>query len=79
VVRMCANPACSAQLHNAHRGKLFLLETREEPSTAERPMFTPVRRKVQYVWLCESCARTMRIVSYGAGEIRIEPMPESVA
>ncbi len=73
----CGNPACSARFHNLHGGKLFLLATRKEPSAAEPPMSTPVRRQVQYVWLCESCAQTMRIVGYGAGEIRTEPLAES--
>ncbi len=79
MVGTCANPACSAQFHNVHRGKLFRLEIREEPSTAEPPMSTPVRRQVQYIWLCEICAQTMRIVGYGAGEIRIVPLSQSVA
>ncbi len=43
MVGTCANPTCSAQFHNVHRGKLFLLETREQPSGAEPHMFIPVR------------------------------------
>ncbi len=79
MVGVCANPACSAPFHNVHRGKLFLLDTREKPSTTEPPMFTPVCRKVQYVWLCELCARTMRVVSNEDGDICIESLRELAA
>ena len=78
MVGTCANPACRAPFHNVHQGKLFRVEAasaqQTRMSTPEPPMFTPVRRRVQYFWLCESCAKTMRVVQDGTGGIRIEPL-----
>ena len=76
MVSYCANPACGIPFHNVHLGKLFLIENREETSASELPMFTPVRRHVRYVWLCESCAKAMHVVRDAAGHISVEPLPE---
>ncbi len=77
MVGICANPTCSARFHTLRRGKLFLLEAKdvEPPVPADRePAFAPIPHRIQYFWLCESCAQTMRVVYDRRSGIRVEPL-----
>jgi hypothetical protein len=78
MVGTCANPACTAHFHTLRRGKLFVVEARvdSEPitPTGSKPVFVPIPRQIQYFWLCEACAKTMRVV-FDRRSGCVEPSP----
>jgi hypothetical protein len=77
MVGTCANPACSEPFHNLRSGKLFLVETPVDTDPAQeqsRTDFAPIPRRVQYFWLCESCAQTMRLVYDQRTGVGVEPL-----
>ena len=56
MVSKCANPACSAQLHYLHDGRIFRFDI--ECNGDGR-----VRR--EYFWLCQRCAGDMTLTTQG--------------
>jgi hypothetical protein len=56
----CANPACSAPFHYLREGKLFQIDARAFPGSEEVAERKPVQR-VEYFWLCGSCAEVMTL------------------
>lgn len=77
MVATCANPACSAPFHNLRSGKLFLVETAVNTDSAQeqsRTDFAPSPRRIQYFWLCESCAQTMRLIYDRRTGVGVEPL-----
>jgi hypothetical protein len=56
----CANPACSAPFHYLREGKLFQIDARAFPETEDVFEKKPVQR-VEYFWLCGSCAEIMTL------------------
>ncbi len=73
----CANPSCSTPFYKLS-GKLFLIETPTDTdlSGGKLPVFAPVPHRVQYFWLCGSCAKTLQVVYHPTRGIRVEPLPE---
>ena len=51
----CANPVCSATFRYLHDGKLFLIQGAPKHS-------------LRYFWLCDSCSRTMTLVTEKKGD-----------
>lgn len=54
----CANPACLARFRYLREGKIFNIEIKA-PGDAEVARF---KDKIEHFWLCESCARVMKVV-----------------
>ncbi|MGA8152515.1 MAG: hypothetical protein WB952_16300 [Terriglobales bacterium] len=52
----CANPICFARFLTLRRGRLFKIEKTVSSSSVQ-----PVTR-IEYFWLCEDCARVMKVV-----------------
>jgi hypothetical protein len=56
MVSKCANPGCSASFRYFREGRLFEIEVTSnrntDPATAQRKP----HRRVEYFWLCPSCA-----------------------
>jgi len=53
----CANPVCFARFYTLRRGRLFKVEVNTIPYRPGRP-----GPRTEYFWLCEECARVMKIV-----------------
>ena len=53
----CANPLCFARFHTLRRGKLFRAELKTDSSSPSQPV-----SRTEYFWLCENCARVMKVV-----------------
>jgi hypothetical protein len=51
----CAGPACSAQFHNVHEGKLFITEVERRAASDG----VSRARRLRYYWLCDLCSRTV--------------------
>lgn len=66
MVSKCANPDCSASFRYFHLGKLFRVETstgrdRRRTMGQDELQNKPMRR-LEFYWLCESCADKMTLV-----------------
>jgi hypothetical protein len=67
----CANPDCSAHFHYLREGKLFQIDARAFVGADEVSPKKPVQR-VEYFWLCGSCAESMTLgFERGKGVITI--------
>lgn len=79
MVGTCANPACSARFHTLRYGKLFVVEARADSEpitlTESKRVFVPIPQRILYFWLCEACAKTMRVVFDRRSGIRVEALP----
>jgi hypothetical protein len=67
----CANPECTAPFHYLREGKLFQIDSRAfaEPERAAEKK--PVQR-IEYFWLCGSCAEKMTLgLDRGKGVITV--------
>ncbi len=53
MVSRCANPNCTAQLRYLHQGRLFVIWPSKSTLVPEQ--------RIRYVWLCDSCCRTMTV------------------
>ncbi len=62
MVATCANPNCLARFRYLHEGRLFSLEAR--PSATSDAKLWNVPGATEFFWLCDSCSRTMTLVSY---------------
>ena len=77
----CANPVCTAPFLYLREGKLYQIEmgadsafpAPDEQSTDERK---PVRR-LEFFWLCGSCATQMTLVFDPARGVIVVPMANS--
>lgn len=74
MVEKCANPSCSATFHRLGEGRLFVKEV-EGASRDGRGR----SRQLCYCWLCDSCRRTMTIVTERGREIKVAPLPAAQA
>lgn len=66
MVSKCANPNCAASFLYFHVGKLFRVDTSagsDRRRSLGQDEFTDRRlRRVEFYWLCESCAPKMTLV-----------------
>jgi hypothetical protein len=69
MVEKCVNPACSALFRYLRDGRVFVTEVEGDSHTKghARP------RQFRYVWLCNSCCRTMTVVVEKGQGIKIVP------
>lgn len=70
----CANPACDAKFQYLHAGRVYVVRYRA--STHHNAIqagldFSEELDRIEHVWLCAVCCRSMTIKAYGAGEIRV--------
>ncbi len=74
----CANPGCSHPFLYLHEGKLFRVDVpRQQISDAAGSMDIEQRKlpqRVEYFWLCDSCASHLTIVRTNNGVIRAAPL-----
>lgn len=66
MVSKCASPNCAASFLYFHEGKLFRVETsagsdRRQTLGQDEFVDKPLRR-IEFYWLCESCASKMTLV-----------------
>ncbi|HEX3323270.1 MAG TPA: hypothetical protein VHR84_21380 [Terriglobales bacterium] len=74
----CANPDCSESFLYLHRGKLFRWERRSPPTDTEPLAFekkSPLR--IEYFWLCDTCATQLTVVRTEKG-ITVTPVDPEI-
>ena len=54
----CANPTCLARFRYLHEGRIFNIEIKAAGATDSARF----RDKVEHFWLCEDCARVLKVV-----------------
>jgi len=54
----CANPTCFARFRFLRQGRIFNIEIKENSAENSRPL----NARIEHFWLCESCARVMKVV-----------------
>jgi hypothetical protein len=59
MVSKCANPGCSASFRYFREGRLFEIEVTSKPNTDPANAQRKPHRKVEYFWLCSSCATSL--------------------
>jgi len=74
MVAKCANPACPATFHRLGEGRLFVKEVEVDPRDGRG-----CSRQLRYCWLCDSCRRTMTVVTERGREIKLAPLPSSAS
>ncbi len=68
----CANPGCSTAFRYLREGKLFEIQSTDEPSSASGKK--PVRR-VEFFWLCGQCSTALTVVKNEEKGVDIVPIP----
>jgi len=77
----CANPACSATFLYLRDGKLFQLETPQHLASlkttpeSERQSDAAGQRRVEYFWLCKSCASELTLRYRDGQGVMVVPIP----
>jgi hypothetical protein len=66
VLSKCANPACFVPFRYLHEGRIFNIEIKTDLSI---PTLHP---RVEHFWLCENCARVMKVV-WENGSVNTRP------
>ena len=59
MVSKCANPVCSASYRYFREGRLIEIEVTARPG--KDPAQKKPHRKVEYFWLCSTCATHMTV------------------
>lgn len=75
MVSKCANPGCSASFRYLHSGQLFRIEKpakNTSPAVEEDGMRKPLRR-LEFFWLCDSCAGRMTLTFDGSVGVSVRP------
>lgn len=53
----CANPICFARFRYLRQGRIFNIDVNETSAKNSHPL-----HKIEHFWLCESCARILKVV-----------------
>lgn len=53
----CANPICFARFRYLRQGRIFNIDAGDSSAENSHPL-----HKIEHYWLCESCARVMKVV-----------------
>jgi hypothetical protein len=69
MVSQCANPECETPFLYLREGRLFATSHRSSPAEESR---------VEYFWLCASCAPRMKLVASEDGGMDLVPCEEAV-
>ncbi len=76
MVGTCAN--CSERFRTLRSGKLFVVEAAADRESiappGRQPIFAPIPSRILY-WLCEACAKTMRVLHNRRSGVRVEVLP----
>lgn len=79
----CANPVCSAPFLYLHEGKLFRMEVEAHRGGDSASMsWNEVRkppRRLEFFWLCDSCARRLTLEYRQGRGIRVVPLARAHA
>ena len=69
----CANSACSTTFRRLSDGKLFVIWTEADHHSS----VSGSGHEYQYLWLCNSCCRTMTVSMERGKRPQVVPLPES--
>ena len=83
MVSKCANPECPATFRYFHIGKLFRVDTSSGPERRramgqDEAHLRPLRR-LQFYWLCETCAPKMTLTYDHESGISVRPNAQAAA
>jgi hypothetical protein len=73
----CANPLCSASFRYFHQGRLFRVETSVTASLTNASGNVNAGKpaaRVEFFWLCDSCAPQMTLEHDGRGHVTVTPV-----
>lgn len=71
----CANPSCTAPFRYLHEGKLFRVARRSKVGASKGNGYDgKPPEKLEYYWLCDSCASQMTITRADDGGIQAVPL-----
>jgi len=73
MVDKCANPTCSAIFRSLRDGRVFVKEVDGDSRGDGRGH----SHEVHYLWLCNSCCRTMTVIAEKGMGIKVVPLPAS--
>jgi hypothetical protein len=73
MVEKCANPACAATFRSLRNGRVFVKEAECGPRDGGRGH----SRQPHYFWLCNSCCRTMAVITERGKGVKVVPLPAS--
>jgi hypothetical protein len=76
MVSKCANPECATPFRYFHQGKLFRLETKLGPDRRRAlgaDGATKSMHRLEFYWLCDSCAEKMTLVADKDSGISVRP------
>lgn len=59
----CANPSCSATFRFLREGRILLVES----PAAKGKLESLATRRREHFWLCDSCSKTLTMVSHSSG------------
>ena len=65
----CANPTCSATFRRLRDGRVFVTEFDPDYRSGANGR----ARQRQYFWLCNSCSRTMTVISKEGKSVQVVP------
>ena len=71
MVDKCANPACTATFHRLSDGRLFVKEVPADFSSNGNGL----TRQLHCFWLCNSCCRTMTVITERGKKAQVVPLP----
>lgn len=72
----CANPACNAPFLYLREGRLYQMEVAVERPQAEQANGGEERRplrRLEFFWLCSSCAREMTLAYHQGRGLSVVP------
>jgi hypothetical protein len=76
----CANPVCDTKFQYLHQGRVYVVRYRafaQQKMLSSGLEFSEELDRVEHLWLCSDCSRSMKIEAHGTGEIRVVPATEN--
>jgi hypothetical protein len=77
MVSKCANPSCSAVFRYWHQGKLYRVENGPKPGDTASD-HSGGSRRLEFFWLCDSCAAQMTVEFSFENGIRLKPLARAL-
>lgn len=76
MLQKCANPSCLNPFRRLSEGKLFLVETQNQPSNgAARRWDGAMPHRIEHFWLCSQCAAVLTLAFEKGKGLKTVPLP----
>jgi len=74
----CANSQCSKRFLRLGEGRLFQVETDNDPTTQTSPSLRHQTKRVERYWLCDECSKVWTLAHDQKRGIVLLPLPQPV-